>query len=94
MTDDAGMPGGDAPATITGRRRVALGCFTAILGCASGSMIAVLLSSAVAYLARAPKCPDIPTCDWYVYAGIGALLGGISLPAMVLWRISRPRRTN
>lgn len=86
-------PSPPAPAgTITGGRRVAIGCFTAILGAMSGGMIAVLVSMMVAFLTRAPKCPDIPTCDWYVYWGVGAALGGLSLPLIVLWTISRPKK--
>lgn len=92
----AGDPARDASAaadgTITGARRVVLGCFTTVLGALSGAMVAVLVSAIVAYVTRAPKCPDIPTCDWYVYAGYGAIAGGLSLPALVLWAISKPRK--
>jgi hypothetical protein len=68
-------------------RNVGIGCFMTFLGAASGSMIGVLLSKIVAWFAKAPSCPDIPTCDWYIYAGIGALLGAISLPTLVIRRI-------
>ena len=74
----------------TGPPKAAIGCFMLPLGAASGSMIAVLLSKIVAYFMKAPSCPDIPTCDWHVYAGVGALLGGLSLPALLLWRLSQP----
>jgi hypothetical protein len=92
-----GKPPGAPPpedGRITGGRRVALGCLTAFLGAISGMMVAVLLSVFVAFLTRAPRCPDIPSCNWYVYAGYGAIVGGLSLPAVVLWTISRPRKTN
>jgi hypothetical protein len=89
-TDDPGAP---APGTITGFRRVAIGCFTTVLGFMSGAMVAVLLSTVVAFATRAPVCPDVPTCNWYVYAGIGGLIGAISLPSLVLWTISRPKKT-
>ena len=68
-------------------RNAAIGCFMLPLGALSGAMVAVLISRIVAYFAKAPSCPDIPTCDWYVYAGIGALVGGLTLPALVLRRL-------
>jgi hypothetical protein len=68
-------------------RNAAVGCFMVPLGAVSGAMVAVLISKIVAYFAKAPACPDIPTCDWYIYAGIGALLGAISLPTLVLRRL-------
>ncbi|HVZ47190.1 MAG TPA: hypothetical protein VG916_00270 [Gemmatimonadaceae bacterium] len=80
----------DAPGVTTGRL-VAVGCLTTALGAASGAMIAVLLSTFVAFLTRAPKCADIPTCDWYVYAGWGALAGGISLPWLAIRALRRPK---
>ena len=63
-----------------------------VAGLATVGMIAVLVSMAVAFLTRAQKCPDIPTCDWYVYWGVGAALGGVSLPMIVIWTISRPKQ--
>ena len=68
-------------------RNVGIGCFMTFLGAASGSMIGVLVSKIVAWFAKAPSCPEIPTCDWHIYAGIGALLGAISLPTLVIRRI-------
>jgi hypothetical protein len=91
---DTSPPPAHPAGTITGGRRVAIGCFTTALGVVSGGMIAVLVSMMVAFLTRAPKCPDIPTCDWYVYWGIGAAIGGLSLPAIVIWTISRPRKAD
>ena len=73
----------------TGPPKAAIGCFMLPLGATSGAMIAVLLSKIVAFFTKAPSCPDIPTCDWHVYAGVGALLGGLSLPALVLRRLSQ-----
>jgi len=78
----------DAPAGPSDRaRNVGIGCFMTFLGAASGSMIGVLVSKIVAWFAKAPSCPEIPTCDWHIYAGIGALLGAISLPTLVIRRI-------
>ena len=58
-------------------RNVAIGCFMVPLGAASGGMTGVLVSKMVAWMTKAPACPDIPSCDWYVYAGWGALLGAL-----------------
>ena len=69
------------------KRNVAVGCFVTPLGVFSGAMVAVLLSKIVAYLSKAPSCPDIPSCNWHVYAGWGALIGGLTLPALVLSRL-------
>ena len=73
-----------------GPPKAAIGCFMVPIGAVSGSMIAVLLSKIVAYFTKAPACPDIPTCEWHVYAGIGALIGALTLPMLVLRRLSQP----
>ncbi len=74
-------------------RNAAIGCFMLPLGAASGAMTAVLLSKIVAFFTKAPSCPDIPTCDWHVYAGWGALFGAVTLPLLVTWRLRRPAPT-
>ena len=68
-------------------RNLAVGCFVTPLGALSGAMVGVLVSKIVAWLTGA-RCdvPDIPTCDWHVYAGWGAL-AGLTLPALVLRRL-------
>ncbi len=76
----------DRPRSDRGRN-IGVGCFVTPLGAVSGAMVAVLVSKIVAYFTKAPKCPDIPTCDWHVYAGAGALIGAITLPTLVLRRL-------
>ena len=69
-------------------RNAAIGCFMLPLGAFSGAMTAVLVSKIVAWATKAScNVPDIPTCDWHIYAGIGGLLGALSLPTLVLWRL-------
>ena len=68
-------------------RNLGIGCFVTPLGAASGAMVGVLLSVVVAYFTKAPACTDMPSCDWYKYAGVGAVLGGLSLPLLVLRRL-------
>jgi hypothetical protein len=89
------VPQPDAPTSDRGRN-VGIGCLMLPVGFLSGAMVGVLVSKIVAWLTRA-KCnvPDIPTCDWYIYAGIGGLLGALSLPTLVLWRLfGAPRTTD
>ena len=76
-----------APQERSGPPKAAIGCFMVPIGAVSGAMIAVLVSKMVAYFTKATACPEIPTCNWHVYAGVGALLGALSLPTLVLRRL-------
>lgn len=67
-------------------RNLLIGCLMTPLGALSGAMVAVLASKVVAWATHAPACDGIPTCNWYAYAGAGALVG-LSLPALVLRRL-------
>lgn len=96
--EDAGWSGGEkvpgAPtrqendAAIAFGRKFGLGCFTFFIGFFSGGMVAVLLGRIVAGLRKAPSCEGLPLCDWWVYVGVGGLIGAISLPILVLRRLS------
>ena len=68
----------------SGGRVLGIGCFMAVIGGFSGGMVAVLVSMGVAKLTRAPACDGIPTCNWHYYWGVGALLGALSLPWLVV----------
>lgn len=70
-------------------RKFGLGCFTFIIGGFSGGMVAVLVGMAIEAARKAPKCEGLPVCNWYVYVGIGGVLGALSLPALVLNRLRR-----
>lgn len=94
MTDeerDAGIAQSapDVP-QVPRSRLVAVGCFTAFLGCVSGGMVGVLVAKFVAFLTRAETCPGIPTCDWYLYWAGGALVGALTLPALAVRALRRP----
>jgi hypothetical protein len=81
---------GTPPALTPAERRAraaGIGCFMTFTGFFSMAMVGVLVSVAVAWLTRAPRCPDIPSCNWYVYAGFGGLFGAITLPLLVLRRL-------
>ena len=68
-------------------RKFGLGCFSVVIGAFSGGMVAVLVGKIVAGLTKAPSCEGLPTCNWYVYAGVGALVGAVTLPTLVLRRL-------
>ncbi len=70
-------------------RTVGIGCFGAWIGAISGAMILILVGVFVAYLSRAPRCDGIPTCDWYIYAAVGAAIGGVTLPWLVVSALRR-----
>ncbi|MEO6444594.1 MAG: hypothetical protein ABIZ91_16085 [Gemmatimonadaceae bacterium] len=70
-------------------RKFGLGCFTFIVGGFSGGMVAVLIGMLLEGAKGSAKCDGLPVCNWYVYAGFGALLGAITLPTLVLNRLRR-----
>ena len=70
-------------------RNVGVGCFTAFIGLWSGAMVAVLVGKIVEGIRGAPSCAGLPICNWHVYAAVGALLGALSLPTLVLSRLRR-----
>ena len=84
-TDDT--PVVDGPSRV---RLIAIGCFMAWIGALSGAMVAVLLSKGVALISKAPPCDGIPTCDWYIYAAVGAGIGFLTLPWLVVSALLRP----
>lgn len=85
MTEPAPLTPGERRA-----RAVGIGCFMTFIGFFSMAMVGVLLSVVVAWLTRAPRCADIPSCNWYIYAVLGGVFGMITLPVLVLRRLSQP----
>ena len=72
-------------------RNIGVGCLTTVAGFFSGGMIAVLVGKFVGS-ARGCQPPEgLPACNWWVYAGIGALLGAVTLPVLALRRLNRGR---
>lgn len=75
-------------------RYLGVGCVTTIGGFFSGGMIAVLLAK-IAGWARGCEPPGgIPACDWHVFMLAGAVIGMVTLPAGVIWRLRGKRRTD
>jgi len=73
-------------------RNVGVGCITTMAGFFSGGMIAVLVGKFVGSVQGCRPPEGLPACNWWVYAGIGALLGAITLPVLALRRLNRGRR--
>jgi len=78
---------------MTDRRPfAALGCLMTVAGFFSGAMIAVLVAKVVGDLAHCvPVDPELPACNWHRFAGVGGLLGAVSLPLLVYWRLRTSR---
>ena len=70
-------------------RRIGVGCVTAIAGFFSGGMIGVFVAKIVGIATRCDPGPELPACDWHVYAGIGMLIGVLTLPVLALNRLRR-----
>jgi drug/metabolite transporter (DMT)-like permease len=71
-------------------RNAAVGCLTAVVGFFSGGMIAVLIGKFVGSAQGCQPPEGLPACNWWVYAGVGAVIGAMSLPFLALRRLSRP----
>ena len=80
-----------APETVEDRtaRNIGVGCFTTFVGFWSGGMVAVLIGRIVEGLRRSPSCEGLPICNWTAYALVGAVLGAVTLPVLVLRRLRR-----
>jgi hypothetical protein len=72
-------------------RNIGVGCITTVAGFFSGGMIAVLIAKFVGSLQGCKPPEGLPACNWWVYAGIGAVVGALTLPVLALRRLSRPR---
>jgi hypothetical protein len=72
-------------------RNIGVGCVTTVAGFFSGGMIAVLIAKFVGSMQGCKPPEGLPACNWWVYAGIGAVLGALTLPVLALRRLSRPR---
>ncbi len=52
-------------------------------------MVAVLVAKIVGAMQGCPPGEHGQPCNWYVYAAVGAVVGGISLPILALRRLRR-----
>ena len=58
-----------------------------VAGFFSGGMIGVLVGKLVGMVRRCTPEPGLPVCDWHLFAFAGGVLGMLSLPTLVLWRL-------
>jgi len=72
-------------------RNIGIGCVTTVAGFFSGGMIAVLVGKFVGSMQGCKPPEGLPACNWWVYAGIGAVVGALTLPVLALRRLSRSR---
>ena len=68
-------------------RNIGVGCFTFFIGAVSGSMTGVGIGKLMGFFNRCTPEPDLPACEWWVYAGYGAAIGAVTLPIVALWRL-------
>ena len=71
-------------------RNIGVGCITTLAGFFSGGMIAVLVAKFVGSMQGCQPPEGLPACNWWMYAGVGALLGAVTLPVLALGRLNRP----
>ena len=69
-------------------RYIGVGCVTIVGGFFGGGMIAVLIAKIVGWVTRCRPDPGLPACNWHIYMLVGALVGVITLPGVVFWRLS------
>ena len=78
------------PQPARASRYVGVGCFMMIAGFFSGGMIGVLIGKFVGMARKCTPEPGLPVCDWHLFALAGGVLGMLSLPTLVLWRLRQP----
>lgn len=72
-------------------RNIGVGCITGFGGFFSGGMIAVLIGKFVGSMQGCRPTEGLPACNWWVYAGVGALVGAVTLPVLALRRLHQSR---
>ncbi len=68
-------------------RYIGVGCVTAVAGFFSGAMVGVFIAKIVGSIRGCKPIEGLPACDWHVYAGIGMLIGVLTLPVLALRRL-------
>jgi len=70
-------------------RNIGVGCMTTVAGFFSGAMVGVLIAKIVGIMQGCRPGEGLPACNWWVYAGVGAVLGALTLPVLALSRLNR-----
>jgi hypothetical protein len=84
-------PPGTPDAELARARQVGVGCFATFIGFWSGGMIGVLVGKFAGNVRRCVPIEGTPACDWYYFAAAGMILGALTLPVLVLYRLRRKR---
>jgi hypothetical protein len=84
------MTGPNAEQESVAARNLGVGCVTTVAGFFSGAMIGALVAKMVGSMQGCRPAEGLPACNWWVYAGIGALIGALTLPVLALRRLARP----
>jgi amino acid transporter len=74
-------------------RNIGVGCITTFAGFFSGGMVGVLVAKVVGIMQGCRPAEGLPACNWWVYAGVGAVLGMLTLPVLALSRLNRRKPT-
>jgi hypothetical protein len=74
-------------------RNIGVGCITTFAGFFSGGMVGVLVAKVVGVMQGCKPAEGLPACNWWVYAGVGAVLGALTLPVLALSRLNRRKPT-
>ena len=69
-------------------RNIGVGCLTLFAGFFSGGMIAVMVAKFVGSMQGCKPAEGLPACNWWVYAGVGAVVGALTLPVIALRRLN------
>jgi hypothetical protein len=75
----------------TAARNVGVGCVTTVAGFFSGGMIGVVIGKVAGSIQGCKPVEGLPACNWWVYGGIGAAVGALTLPVVALMRLNRNR---
>ena len=70
-------------------RNIGVGCVTAVAGFFSGGMVGVFFAKIIGSIQRCEPPEGVPACNWPLYAVIGMGVGVLTLPSLVLWRMTR-----
>ncbi|MEO5590007.1 MAG: hypothetical protein ABIS03_10510 [Gemmatimonadaceae bacterium] len=70
-------------------RYIGVGCVTAFGGLFSGGMLGVFVAKLVGSFRGCEPLEGLPACDWHLYAGVGMLIGVLTLPVLALARVRR-----
>ena len=72
-----------------GAQPFAVGCLLAIPGFFGGGMIAVGIAKLVGGVTQCQPPEGLPACHTFEYLLVGAVIGLVLLPSVVVWRLRR-----